>query len=102
MEQAGINAVFGLITALAGLVLSIIGYWAKRADARADQLEKDLTKFQLDVTRTYVPRDQLEKTFERLFDGIENIQTELTHLARNQASTKKLEEMVSQLTQRRS
>lgn len=95
MEQAAINAVFGLITGLAGLVLAIVGYWAKRADARADTLEKELTKFQLDVTRTYVPRDQLEKTFERLFDGIENIQAEITHISRNQASVKKLEELMA-------
>lgn len=101
MEQAAINAVFGLITGLAGLALAMVGYWAKRADARADTLEKELTRFQLEVTRTYVPRDQLEKTFERLFDGIENIQNELTHLARNQASTKKLEEMVTQLANKR-
>ena len=102
MEQHLINAVFGLITGLAGLLLAIIGHWAKRADARADILEKDMNNFKLEVARTYVPRDQLEKTFERLFDGIETIQAELTHLSRNQASTKKLEEMVAQLAQRRS
>lgn len=95
MEQAAINAVFGLITGLAGLVLAMVGYWAKRADAKADALEKELTKFQLDVTRIYVPRDQLEKTFERLFDGIESIQAEITHISRNQASVKKLEEMMA-------
>lgn len=101
MEQTAINAVFGLITGLAGLVLSIVGYWAKRADSRADSLEKELSDFKLDVTRTYVPRDHLEKTFDRIFDGLENIQNELTHVARNQASTKKLEEMVAALANRR-
>lgn len=97
MEQAAINAVFGLVTGLAGLVLAIVGYWAKRADSRTDTLEKALSDFKLEVTRDYVPRDQLEKTFERLFNGIENIQHEVTHIARNQASMKKLEEVLTQL-----
>lgn len=99
MDQTVVN----ILVTVAG---AAVGLWVKTISADAKDHEKDIRAIYVQMA-TYVPRNELEahfKTFtdsqkeitKMLYEGFEEIQKEIAHLSRNQATTRALAESVQQ------
>lgn len=84
-DQVLINMLFSICAGFFGIILTIIGYNFKQAKIEIDNIKRDLAKSNLKIAENYVSRTELEKTFTRLFDTMDDIKKELAHISRNQA-----------------
>lgn len=83
---------------LLNLLFAAIGFggawWINTIWNKIQDLQTQLAQTNLKLAEGYVPRAELEKTFERLFDAIDEIKKEITHMSRNQASLRAYNELL--------
>lgn len=89
-NQVLINLLFSACAGFFGIILTIIGYNFKQAKMEIDNIKRDLAQTNLKMAESYVSRTELEKTFSRLFDTMDDIKKELAHISRNQAFVQSL------------
>lgn len=77
-----------IVSTLLGLVIAGVSWWVKNiwamVVAQQDAHNKAVLEFQkqvsnltLELARDYVPRKELQDTFKRIFDKLEEIQDEV-------------------------
>lgn len=92
--QQFINLAFGLAAGLFGLLMTCVTWWVNTIWADVKAQKKQIDDLQLKLVEGYVPRSELEKTFARLFDKMDEISREITHISRNQASVRSISDML--------
>lgn len=95
-SQQLINIAFALCAALFGLVCTGVTWWVNTIWSDVKSQKKQIDDLQLKLVEGYVPRSEMEKTLNRLFDKMDEISREITHISRNQASVKSLREMLGE------
>lgn len=94
--QQLINLAFALCAALFGIICTCVTWWVNTIWADVKAQKKEIADLQIKLIEGYVPRTELEKTFARLFDKMDEISREITHISRNQASVKSLRDMLNE------
>lgn len=85
-----------VINILIGIAGTGVAWWVKTMWGMVRSQQEQITALNLKLAENYVPKSELEKTFNKLFDGMEEIKREVAHISRNQASTKAMNEMLMQ------
>lgn len=67
-------------------------WWINNVWAMVRSLQQQVTALNVELVKNYVPRSELQETFTRLFDAIEEIKREVNHISRNQAQTKAMQD----------
>lgn len=77
MQQEFINILLATVSCLAVIVGAGITWWVNTiwSMVRAQQLA--ISELHVALVKDYVPRAELQKTFERFFDKLDEIQREI-------------------------
>jgi hypothetical protein len=108
MDQHEINFLIAAVGTLGSVLGGCATWWINRVWSSMDSLQKQVSELHLCVAQNYVPRQELEKIFERIakaqeettktmFAGFEDMRKEIAHISRNQATTRGLAEAVANL-----
>lgn len=93
--QQVINMAFAVFASLCGIIGSFVAWWVGTIWSDVKSQKKEIADLQIKLIEGYVPRAELEKTFARLFDAIDEIRKEIGHISRNQANLKTLQKFVN-------
>jgi hypothetical protein len=99
-SQQLINILFTLCSVLFGIVMAVIGWWVKGIDKDVKDQQRELSEFKVDLAKGYVPRSELQATFERIFDTLDAMHRELAHISRNQTSVQSMRDMIKHQQER--
>lgn len=66
-----------ILEALLGVVVGIVAWWTKETWAKLQRLTDKVGEIDNDLGKNYVPRSELQKTFERIFDALDDIRKEV-------------------------
>jgi hypothetical protein len=62
-----------IIGGLLALIISIVGFYVKRAYARMDEIQKELTEHRLVDVEKYVPRHEMQEFADKIRIDIQTI-----------------------------
>lgn len=68
-------------TTLLGIVLAGIGWWVRNIWAMVIAQQAQITSLQVELARSYMPRAELQDTLKRIFDKLDEIQSEVAKRA---------------------
>lgn len=86
-----------VINILMGIAGAGVAWWVKTIWAMVRSQQEQITALNLKLAENYVQKIELEKTFNKLFDGMDEIKKEIAHISKNQASIKAFNEMLSKV-----
>jgi hypothetical protein len=66
-----------IVTFLLGLIVAGVGWWVKNIWATVMRQQELIVGLQVELAKSYVPRVELQETFMRIFDALEDIRKEL-------------------------
>jgi hypothetical protein len=66
-----------LVTILLGLITAGVGWWVRNIWAMVTKQQEMIIGLQVELARSYVPRVELQETFTRIFDALEDIRKEV-------------------------
>jgi hypothetical protein len=66
-----------IVTFLLGLIVTGVGWWVKNIWATVMRQQELIVRLQVELAKSYVPRIELQETFMRIFDALEDIRKEL-------------------------
>jgi preprotein translocase subunit Sec63 len=81
-----------LAQGLAVVLGAFIAWWVNRLWNMTTTLQKQHSDMAVKLAEGYVPRAELENTFRRLLDSLDDIRKELGHISRNQGSARTIQE----------
>lgn len=84
-----------LVNILFGIVLAGGGWWMKNLWAMVMNQQQQIGELTRDLVGNYVPRRELQDTFNRIFERLDEIQREIAHISRSQASISVLRDELS-------
>lgn len=74
---------FQTLTTIAGILIAAIGFcvawWVNNLWAMVKGQQEQITNLSVKLAENYAPRAELEKTFERIFNLLEEIRKEVRH-----------------------
>lgn len=92
---------FNVIFSIVGVLFSVIGacvlWWVNTIWSLVKGQQEQISALSLKMVEAYVPRVELEKTFDRLFEALNKIQDQLTHVRNNQAHSKAMQEALERM-----
>lgn len=62
-----------LINLLFGVVLTGVGWWVKNIWAMVIEQQKMIAALQVELAKNYVPRVELQDTFKRIFEKLDEL-----------------------------
>lgn len=62
-----------VIEFLLGLITAGIGWWVKNIWAMVIEQQKQITSLNLELAKNYVPRQELQSTFDRIFEKLDEL-----------------------------
>jgi chromosome segregation ATPase len=86
-----------IINILIGIAGTGVAWWVKTMWGMVRSQQEQITALNLKLAENYVQKIELEKTFTKLFDGMDEIKKEISHISKNQASIKAYNEMLSKV-----
>lgn len=89
-QQQVMNVLFGVAGAF-------VAWWVNTIWAMVKSQQEQITAMNLKLAENYVQKAELEKTFNKIFDTMDEIKKEITHISRNQASVKALNELLGKV-----
>lgn len=63
-----------LINVLTGVVLAGVGWWLNNTWAMLKSLQEQISAVNLKLAENYAPRAELQNTFDRIFEKLDEIQ----------------------------
>jgi ABC-type molybdate transport system ATPase subunit len=90
-----------VVNALFGVVGAGVAWWVNTIWGMVRSQQEQITQLNVKLVESYVPRVELEKTFSRIFDTLEKINEQLTHVRNNQAHTKAMQEVLARMQEGR-
>lgn len=66
-----------IITTLLGIVLAGVSWWVKNLWAMVVAQQVQITALQVELARGYMPRAELQDTLTRIFNKLDEIQSEV-------------------------
>jgi hypothetical protein len=92
VEQQSINTLLGLISGLFAIVGTCVMWWVNTIWSMVKSQQEQISNLNIKLAEHYVPRQELDKNFSRIFDELKGIREEVSHIARNQAQTKAMQD----------
>lgn len=89
-QQQVINTLFGV----AGFC---VAWWVNTLWSMVKSQQEQITAVNLKLAENYVQKAELEKTFNKIFDTMDEIKKEIGHISRNQASVKALNDLLGKV-----
>lgn len=81
-----------LIDVLIGVVIAGLGWWINNMWVMLKSLQEQISGLNIKLSEHYVPRAELQATFDKIFDKLDEITREIGHIRNNQAHVKGLHE----------
>lgn len=88
-----------IIQVLFGVAGGCVVWWVNKIWAMVQSQQEQITAVNLKLAEHYVQKSDFEKSLDRIFDAVDEIKKEVTHISRNQASIKTLREMLGKEAQ---
>lgn len=86
-----------VIDALIGICGFAVVWWVKTIWSMVIHQQEQINALSIKLVEGYVPRLELEKSFARLFDTMDDIKSELSHINRNYVYAQQLRKTVDDL-----
>lgn len=96
-SQQFFNLFLSICSALFGIIGACVLWWVNTIWGMVKSQQETITQLNVEMVKAYVPRAELEKTFSRLFDSLDKIQEQLTHVRNNQAHTQAMQEALERM-----
>lgn len=77
MDQQFFNVLIGVVMALMSIIGACVGWWVNNIWDMVKSLQKQVVDLNLDVSRNYVPRQELQATLERILNKLDELQKEM-------------------------
>lgn len=77
MEQQFINTLLSIVSGLMAILGVAVAWWVNNIWAMVKAQQEEISKLHIELVQNYVPRLELQKTFERMFDKLDQIQREI-------------------------
>lgn len=83
-----------IIDTLIGICGFAVVWWVRTIWTMVIHQQEQITALNIKLAEAYVPRQELETTFTRIFTTMDEIKKEITHISRNQTQVTTIKELL--------
>lgn len=77
MDQQALTIVLAIITSLVGFITAGIWLWVNNLWSMVRNQQEEINALSVDLAKNYVPRAELQRTFDAIFIKLEEIYREM-------------------------
>lgn len=81
-----------IIDILIAIVIGGLGWWINNMWTMLRSMQEQISGLNVKLGEQYVPRVELQATFEKIFDKLDEMSKEISHISKNQAHVRGLQE----------